>query len=812
MEVTGEVPAESVFEQEIAAHVFLPLDGPQADEADAALRAIWSRCRVLLAADRLVAQDWPNAPPAAPFAVAAGVRGGSAVLAACENDGQDVQVVLRREHEVACLSILLGHRPHDTWLGLDPLLQSVLGADREALLGIAVLYLGKTAAGPEGSLAVAPQITDGIRDLLPTGGPGGQWWLRGCAMAGLGVWENSPYDDDRTERRFAMLALPGEDKELSKWAWSDGGAASLPAFSRYLMHMAKLRYQVNVYSQLPRVAELADTGSAAGRTGPVAGRLAEAITLRAMLGQTVQIARANAANALGGHLPDPVGTGLFQDDFDLLTWFSRQLENDIAYLDTYYQGARRMREERAVLQNAEMTSNTPARPAAHPAAAHPAAAQSTAEPLNTEPLNTEPLPTGSRAASPAGRPPVVLALVDEWFPTRGGLSALNRLLCIALAGHGCPVFCALPAASAAEREDAAAAGVGLVVASAVPALTEREALLRRPPLPGGLVPDLIVGHGRVTGPAAKAVAEDHFPQAARLHFVHMEPDQVEWHKLDREDDAATRAEARSELELELGRDAARVVAVGPRLDQWMQRDLPLHGPVPPHRLDPGFEPRTDGPGVGTGSSVSTGPGPNARTVPAGVPQILAIGRMEDYSIKGLDLAARALGRALQFTPGERWELLVRGAPLGQGESLRTAVREWVGRPIEVTVRNYSAEFDRIDRDLRRASLLLMPSRAEGFGLVGMQGIVAGTPVLVSENSGLGMLLRELLPAHLAELLVLPVDDAPDRDVPLLWGGRISGVLLDRKRAFERAAEVREILAAQRTWPLAAAQLLAAVWE
>jgi glycosyltransferase involved in cell wall biosynthesis len=803
VEVTGEVPDESVSGQEIAAHVFIPLDGPQAAEADATVRAIWSRCRARLAADRPIAQDWPSAPPAPPLAAAAaGVRSGSAVLAACENGGRDVQIVLRREHEVACLSILLGHRPHDTWLGLDPLLQSVLGTDREALLGIAVLYLGKAAAGPQGGLAVAPQITDGIRDLLPAGGPGGQWWLRGCAMAGLGVWENSPYDDDRTERRFAMLALECEDKELSRWAWSDGGAAALPAFSRYLMHMAKVRYQVNVYSQLPGVAELAGSWSAAGRTGPAPGRLAEAITLRAIMGQTVQIARANAAGALGGHVPDPAAAGLFQDDFDLLAWFSRQLENDVAYLDTYYQGARRMREQQEVLQNTEMTPNTPARPASHPAA----------EQSTTEPLTTEQPATGNRAAAPTGRPPVVLALVDEWFPTRGGLSALNRLLCIALAGHGCPVFCALPAASAAELEDAAAAGVGLVVASAVPALTEREALLRRPPLPGGLVPDLVVGHGRVTGPAAKAVAEDHFPQAARLHFVHMEPDQVEWYKLDREDDAATRAEVRSELELELGRDAARVVAVGPRLDQWMQRDLPLHGPVPPHRLDPGFEPRTDGPGLGAGGSAGTGPGPDARTVPAGVPQILAIGRMEDYSIKGLDLAARALGRALQFTPGERWELLVRGAPLGQGENLRTAVREWIGRPIEVTVRNYSAEFDRIDRDLRRASLLLMPSRAEGFGLVGMQGIVAGTPVLVSENSGLGMLLRELLPTHLADLLVLPVDDAPDRDVPLLWGGRISSVMLDRKRAFERAAEVREILAAQRTWPMAAAQLLAAVWE
>jgi glycosyltransferase involved in cell wall biosynthesis len=39
----------------------------------------------------------------------------------------------------------------------------------------------------------------------------------------------------------------------------------------------------------------------------------------------------------------------------------------------------------------------------------------------------------------------------------------------------------------------------------------------------------------------------------------------------------------------------------------------------------------------------------------------------------------------------------------------------------------------------------MPSRHEGFGLVALEAISAGVPVLVSKESGLGRMLIECLP-------------------------------------------------------------------
>jgi glycosyltransferase involved in cell wall biosynthesis len=389
----------------------------------------------------------------------------------------------------------------------------------------------------------------------------------------------------------------------------------------------------------------------------------------------------------------------------------------------------------------------------------------------------------------------IVVLATEWFSAHGGLSTFNRRICAALAAAGAEVFCVVLKASQPEIDDARAAGVMLAGAPATPGGSERDALMRRPPLPAGAAPDVIIGHGRVTGPAAKAVAEDHYPGAARLHVVHMAPDEIEWLKLDRDDDAGERAEKRTRAELELGRDATRVVAVGPRLWKLLSREMSVFpGTRPPLRLDPGFD----------------AVGPAVRHPPPGEPfQVLLLGRLEDSEIKGLDLAARAVAVAVSLRgPGApEIELLVRGAPGGESAKMRAAIREWAGLPgLRVVVRPYSTDAGRLDQDLRRATVVLMPSRAEGFGLVGSEAIVVGTPVLVSGRSGLGELLQEVLPQEMSARAVCPVSGDDDRDAQV-WGHSIAAVLRDREAAFRDAALLRRKMAGERTWAMAAEQLL-----
>ncbi|MDX5568517.1 glycosyltransferase family 4 protein [Streptomyces sp. ID05-04B] len=388
----------------------------------------------------------------------------------------------------------------------------------------------------------------------------------------------------------------------------------------------------------------------------------------------------------------------------------------------------------------------------------------------------------------------ILSVASEWHATHGGLSVLNRDLCTALAEAGAEVYCLVPSSSEVDRMQADAVGVHLVSAAVVEGMSEHPALMRKPTLPHDVTPDAVIGHGRVTGPAAKVLVEDHYPSAARLHFVHVAPDQIEWHKLDRTDDAAERAELRVLQELNLARDATRTFAVGPVLASWLDRDLSVYESTPPPlRLDPGFDIKS---GV-------------MRQPPPGVPQILMTGRMEDASLKGLDLAAKAVGQAIRLSPlVDQWELLVRGAPAGSSVAMRDQVLTWVDHhAVHVTTRNYSTSFD-VEREVRRASLVVMPSRAEAFGLVGLEAIQAGTPVLVSSRSGLGVLLREVL-AQEADRFVVPVGNGEEADV-LQWGHAIAAVMRDRGAAFAAAEKLRYAMARERSWAAAARLVLDSV--
>jgi glycosyltransferase involved in cell wall biosynthesis len=396
------------------------------------------------------------------------------------------------------------------------------------------------------------------------------------------------------------------------------------------------------------------------------------------------------------------------------------------------------------------------------------------------------------------RPSTVLAVATEWFSSRGGLSTFNRRLCIALAAAGAIVYCHVPGYTDDEREHAAAVGVTLVKAPAIPGEPAGCELMRRPLLPAGVLPDLIIGHGRVTGPEARNHVEDHYPGARLVHVAHTEPGRLEWRKPGRDDDAGERADSRRRIDLELGRAATRAAAVGPALHQALVRDLGGYRDVPPPlRLDPGFDLED----------------PARRRPPAGGPaRLLFLGRVDDWEVKGLDLAARAAASAVRLRSHDEQgvELFVRGAPVGECEKLRNMIMSWADCPaLHVVVAPYSADLGSLQQDLRRATAVLMPSRAEAFGLVGLEAIVAGTPLLVSDCSGLGVLLRQILPAADASRLVIPMSFDGNVDVKR-WGHEAAVLLGDPAAAFTAADRVRRTAARKRTWAMAADHLLRSV--
>jgi len=405
-----------------------------------------------------------------------------------------------------------------------------------------------------------------------------------------------------------------------------------------------------------------------------------------------------------------------------------------------------------------------------------------------------------RADQPASRrAPVILSVATEWASSHGGLSTFNRDLCRALADAGAQVFCVVLAATSEEVAAAAEWGVTLLPAPDMPGASEDMRLTSRPQLPQGTLPDLVVGHSRITGPAAKKIADDFFPTSRRLHFVHMAPDEIEWHKPDRRTDAGIRAEERTDIERTLGRSAYRVVAVGPRLHDQFLAEFTGTEALPPLRLDPGFD--------SAGSSVP-------RMPPGGSPwRVLLIGRTEDARLKGVDLAAAACGRVATWLHEDglrRLRLLVRGAPEATVEQQRAEIVTWAASPqLEVVVRAYASAEERVANDLNSASLVIVPSRSEGFGLVGVEAIARGVPVLISSGSGIAQMLRETLGHEAADPFVVSIsgDDEKDTDK---WARAIDRKLRDRAGAFRQAAELRAQLAERVTWRQAAAVVLGAV--
>lgn len=155
-------------------------------------------------------------------------------------------------------------------------------------------------------------------------------------------------------------------------------------------------------------------------------------------------------------------------------------------------------------------------------------------------------------------------------------------------------------------------------------------------------------------------------------------------------------------------------------------------------------------------------------------------------------------------------LVVRGAPEGSGADLRRQLQELGGCPrLGVQVREYSARPSRLEQDIRQASLVLMPSRCEGFGLVGLEAIALGRPVLLSAASGLAEVLRELLGKKADQHWVVPVDGGEQETVDE-WSRRLDFVLRDRQAAFQRAESLRAALAGKLVWQNEVRKLLAAL--
>jgi glycosyltransferase involved in cell wall biosynthesis len=104
----------------------------------------------------------------------------------------------------------------------------------------------------------------------------------------------------------------------------------------------------------------------------------------------------------------------------------------------------------------------------------------------------------------------------------------------------------------------------------------------------------------------------------------------------------------------------------------------------------------------------------------------------------------------------------------------------------------------------------MPSRAEGFGLTGLEAISAGCPALLSDRSGLAELILEFAPEEAHHWIVSVAGD----ETTFLgkWETQVEFILSDRKAARERLKTLRDKLSEKISWTASVKAMMDALNE
>jgi hypothetical protein len=346
-----------IYDQQFVAHVFAVTSGPRADAARHAFSEIWRGCGPLFGMTTpITGTGLPAQFPGPDVLRDAVAEGGEASLAARERPGAACQALLRLHHDVLNLSVGLAppeasaaspYSNWDWWRDLEFQWQLLLTPHEKNLLGEARLFLTRVDA-EDAIRAADPALYEELAALLlatPAGGPADDTPVGVSFPGGFAVWEAGTGPEARVTRRLVIPMEPAADPAASAWAWS-GSDTAIPPLARYLLHAAKIRYELGVWerdSQARQLQESLDTLGAELRRANMADRAKlELLRLRRMdavflhadllaLRRTVEIAADNLGRGIDlSSLAIP--GSLFAADAALARWLLERLEDEAGYL------------------------------------------------------------------------------------------------------------------------------------------------------------------------------------------------------------------------------------------------------------------------------------------------------------------------------------------------------------------------------------------------------------------------------------------------------------------------------------------------
>ena len=375
-----------------------------------------------------------------------------------------------------------------------------------------------------------------------------------------------------------------------------------------------------------------------------------------------------------------------------------------------------------------------------------------------------------KSAAPFTRTVLNITLLgDEWASSAGGLSTFNRELAIHLSYNpAVKVSLLVPegACTLQEKQEADSYKISVVEARAHAAF-DRLDWLSFPPKDH--VMDVVVGHGVKLGRQGQVMRNfAQFPNFKWVQVVHTVPEDLSKYK--RYADPISRGETKHQAEVELCKLADLVVPVGPRLKEayssYLKRFKADQKVFP---ITPGLFHREFG-------DLTQSFHGHAEF------KVLLFGRGddEDFVLKGYNIAAQAFTD--QRLKNKPYHLIFVGAPEGKQEEVREKLIQRGIAEAQLTVRKFIRCRDRMKDLLCEADLVIMPSKSEGFGLVALEALSAGLPILVGSRSGFAKALESVPHGYTC---IVSSDD------PVKWAEAIEAV---RIRYAMRLEEIKVLRA------------------
>ena len=324
----------------------------------------------------------------------------------------------------------------------------------------------------------------------------------------------------------------------------------------------------------------------------------------------------------------------------------------------------------------------------------------------------------------------VTLLGSEWNSSEGGLSTLNRELAIYLSKHPkVEVTLLVPEGVCKDDEKREAGSYGITIVEAKEQ-TGYDPLdwLSFPPT--GLSIDVIIGHGKKLGRQVQGVRNcAEFKNCKWVQVVHIAPEDLG--KFKDYANPTSKGERKHQVEVDLCKRADLVMPVGPRLTEFYSSYLQRYKKeMDVLSFTPGLFEREFG-------DLEQDANNNADF------KVLIFGRgdKEDFELKGYNIAAKA------FTDPrlekKLYQLIFVGAPEGKEEEVRERLLQCGIAKEQLIVRTFTQDRDSIKDLLCEVDLAIMPSKSEGFGLVALEALSAGLPILVGSRSGFAKALENV---------------------------------------------------------------------